>query len=101
NRPWNRADANCDRKATLPMARLPKTPRPRPAPRIDPATPQLRPETPTRGWPGPLSPAAEMPVRLPASERAPFPTEPMRGPPRERAPSPDPAPRLGLPTPAH
>src|SRR6516165_133051 len=40
NRPWNRADANCERHATLPMARLPNTPRP----------PQWAPRIPASVW---------------------------------------------------
>src|SRR5215468_2165771 len=69
NRPWNRADANCDRQATLAMARLPNTPRP----------PQLAPRIPA-------SVPAEAVVKRP----------PKRATPKERAP-PKPPPRAAKP----
>src|SRR6516225_752958 len=118
NRPWNRADANCDRQATLAMARLPNTPRPPQwaPPRIPASVPAeavaKRPPVPanravaTRGdaneRPAKLRPAnarppmCDPPTRATLKERAPTPTPPKRATPKERAP-PKPPPRAAKP----
>src|SRR6516165_895623 len=111
NRPWNRADANCDRQATLAMARLPNTPRPpQLAPRIPASVPAeavvKRPPVPasravaTRGdaneRPAKLRPANARPpmcgppTRATLKERRPTPAPPKRATPKERAPTPAP-----------
>src|SRR5215510_8635193 len=113
NRPWNRADANCERHATLAMARLPNTPRPpKLAARIPgPASVRAeavlkRPPVPanravaTRGdaneRPAKLRPAmarpaiCDPPKRATPKERWPTPEPPKRATPKERAPTPAP-----------
>src|SRR5262249_28348318 len=110
NRPWNRADANCDRQATLAMARLPNTPRPpQLAPRIPasvPAEAVVKRPVPasravaTRGdaneRPAKLRPANARPpmcgppTRATLKERRPTPAPPKRATPKERAPTPAP-----------
>src|SRR6516164_193446 len=112
NRPWNRADANCDRQATLAMARLPNTPRPPQwaPPRIPASVPAeavaKRPPVPanravaTRGdaneRPAKLRPAnarppmCDPPTRATLKERRPTPAPPKRATPKERAPTPTP-----------
>src|SRR5262249_19028455 len=110
NRPWNRADANCERHATLAMARLPNTPRPPQwAPRIPASVwaeatvkrPPVNRAVATRGdaneRPAKLRPAnARPPMRGPPTratlkERARTPDPPKRATPKERAPTPRPA----------
>src|SRR5215831_11392281 len=111
NRPWNRADANCERHATLAMARLPNTPRPpQLAPRIPASVPAeavvKRPPVPasravaTRGdaneRAAKLRPASARPpmcgppTRATLKERRPTPAPPKRATPKERAPTPAP-----------
>src|SRR5215831_9463855 len=109
NRPWNRADANCERHATLAMARLPNTPRPPQwAPRIPASVwaeatvkrPPVNRAVATRGdaneRPAKLRPAnARPPTRGPPTratlkERARTPDPPKRATPKERAPTPAP-----------
>src|SRR5262245_15047984 len=111
NRPWNRADANCDRHATLAMARLPNTPRPPklaariPGPAIVRAEavvkrPPVNRAVATRGdaneRPAKLRPASarppicDPPKRATPKERRPTPAPPKRAPPTERAPPPIP-----------
>src|SRR6516162_4759960 len=88
NRPWNRADANCDRQATLAMARLPNTPRP---PKLAARIPSVRAEAVAKRPPAPAPPKRATP-----KERAPTPTPPKRATPKERAP-PKPPPRAAKP----
>src|SRR5215831_6649066 len=116
NRPWNRADANCERHATLAMARLPNTPRPpKWAPRIPASVwaeatvkrPPVNRAVATRGdaneRPAKLRPAnARPPTRGPPTcatlkERARTPAPPKRATPKERAPPKPPPPRPAKP----
>src|SRR5215475_13176282 len=109
NRPWNRADANCERHATLAMARLPNTPRPPQwAPRIPASVwaeatvkrPPVNRAVATRGdaneRPAKLRPAnarppmCDPPTRATLKERRPTPAPPKRATPKERAPTPTP-----------
>src|SRR5215813_9450707 len=106
NRPWNRADANCERHATLAMARLPNTPRPpKLAARIaGPASVRSdavvkRPPAPANRAVAMRGDANERPAKLrPASARPPICDPPKRATPKERAP-PKPPPRAAKPPP--
>src|SRR5262245_20390130 len=112
NRPWNRADANCDRHATLAMARLPNTPRPpRLAARI-PGPASVRAEAVVKRPPAPANRAVatrgdanERPAKLrPANARPPICDPWKRATPKERWPTPAPpkraTPKERAPTPA-
>src|SRR6516165_10304477 len=120
NRPWNRADANCDRHATLAMARLANTPRP---PKLEariPGPASVRAEATVKRPPAPANRAVAMPrgdanerpaklrpanarppmcdppTRATLKERRPTPAPPKRATPKERAP-PKPPPRAAKP----
>src|SRR5215468_1857888 len=80
NRPWNRADANCDRQATLANARPPMC------------------GPPTRATLKERRPTPAPPKRATPKERAPTPIPPKRATPKERAP-PKPPPRAAKPPP--
>src|SRR5262249_58179770 len=110
--PWNRADANCDRHATLAMARLPNTPRPpklaarspRPASVRAEAVPK-RPPVPANRAVATRGDANECPPKLrPVNARPPICDPPKRATPKERRPTPAPpkraTPKERTPTPA-
>src|SRR5262245_55817960 len=96
NRPWKRADANCERHATLAMARLPNTPRPpKWAPRIPASVPAeavaKRPPVPAKRAVATRGDANERPAKLrPANARPPTRGPPKRATLKERARTPDP-----------
>src|SRR5262245_57473526 len=113
NRPWNRADANCDRQATLAMARLPNTPRPPKLAARIPGPASVRAEAVVKRPPAPANravatrgdanerPAKPRPAntrppifdpwkRATPKERWPTPAPPKRATPKERAPTPAP-----------
>src|SRR5262249_40930256 len=113
NLPWNRADANCDRHATLAMARLPNTPRPPKLAARIPGPASVRAEAVERRPPAPATRAVAMrgdanerpaklrppsarppicdpPKRATLKERRPTPAPPKRVTPTERAPTPIP-----------
>ena len=86
NRPWNRADANCDRHATLAMARLANTPRP---PKLEariPGPASVRAEATVKRPPAPANRAVAMPRgdanERPAKLRPANARPPTRGPPK-------------------
>src|SRR5262252_8648606 len=121
NRPWNRADANCDRHATLAMARLPNTPRPPKLAARIPGPASVRADAVVKRPPAPANRAVAMrgdanerpaklrpasarppicdpPKRATLKERRPSPAPPKRATPKERAP-PKPPPRAAKPPP--
>src|SRR5262249_49155370 len=99
NRPWNRADANCERHATLAMARLPNTPRPPKLGARIPGPASVRAEAVLKRPPAPANRAVatrgdanERPAKLrPASARPPICDPPKRATLHERRPPPAPA----------
>src|SRR6516162_8439720 len=107
NRPWNRADANCDRHATLAMARLANTPRPPKLAARIPGPASVRAEATVKRPPAPANRAVAMPRgdanERPAKLRPANARPPTRGPPKratlkERA-LPKPPPRAAKPIP--
>src|SRR5215472_11528258 len=98
NRPWNRADANCDRHATLAMARLPNAPRPPKLAARIPGPASVRAEAVPKRPPVPANRAVAMrgdanerPMKLrPANARPPICDPPKRATPKERWPTPAP-----------
>src|SRR5262252_4319902 len=105
NRPWNRADANCERHATLAMARLPNTPRPPKLAARIPGPASVRADAVVKRPPAPANRAVAMrgdanerPVKLrPASARPPICDPPKRATLKERRPTPAP-PKRATPT---
>src|SRR5262249_4210979 len=112
NLPWNRADANCDRHATLAMARLPNTPRPPKLAARSPGPASVRAEAVPKRPPVPASRAVatrgdanERPAKLrPANARPPICDPPKRATLKERVRTFDPpkraTPKERAPTPA-
>src|SRR5215475_8407796 len=106
NRPWNRADANCDRQATLAMARLPNTPRPPKLAARIPGPASVRAEAVVKRPPAPANRAVatrgdanERPAKpRPANTRPPIFDPWKRATPKERTP-PKPPPRAAKPPP--